>query len=104
MSTHTPGPWTLGSPTVIHHDYPEPYDSETVSVRGANGAGIVSLSGGHQHVPFVGIEEYRANARLIAAAPELLEACKHFVAGGEARFMPGYVYAKEAIAKAEGQR
>lgn len=74
MTMTSPGPWRLGSPTVTHHDYPEPYDSEVVSVRAANDAQVAIVNGGHQHVPFVSLAEYVANARLIAAAPRLFEA------------------------------
>ena len=46
-----------------------------------------------------------ANARLIAAAPDLLEACKAFcrkVEAGEAKSTRSYAQMKAAIAKAEG--
>jgi hypothetical protein len=76
---HTPGPWIV---------------SEIGSVHGSDGKAI--LSGGE----YVGGESY-ANARLIAAAPELLEQLK---------LVRAYLTAKEitwtgidaAIAKAEG--
>lgn len=50
--------------------------------------------------------EDEANARLISAAPDLLEACKEFVRKcecGEARSKRSYAQMKEAIAKAEPQ-
>lgn len=49
-------------------------------------------------------DENQANAALIAAAPELLEACKEFVRKvecGEARSKRSYAQMKAAIAKAE---
>ena len=64
--SHTPGPWRIQ----------EQIDKET---------GMVHLSG-HGWIGFAGVvvemdggipsKKGRANARLIAAAPELLEACK----------------------------
>ena len=47
-----------------------------------------------------------ANAHLIAAAPDLYEACKEFVRKvdcGEARSKRSYKQMKEALAKAEGK-
>jgi len=53
--THTPGPWIV-----------------------FNGGVSVWANGGYikQHFPEAPRDERHANARLIAAAPELLEACK----------------------------
>jgi hypothetical protein len=45
----------------------------------------------------------QANARLIAAAPELLEACKKFVNKQGVMTWDEYESAKAAIAKAEGR-
>lgn len=52
------------------------------------------------------IEEHNSNAFLIAAAPDLLEACKEFVRKcecGQARSVRSYAQMKAAIAKAEGK-
>lgn len=52
------------------------------------------------------MDEAKANARLIAAAPELLEACAEFVHkvdAGEARSKQSYAQMKAAIAKALGE-
>jgi hypothetical protein len=60
MSAHTPGPWTY-QPTAGNHDfaaYPEATGRDVALVRDFN----------------------EANARLIAAAPELLGALRLFVA------------------------
>lgn len=61
-STFTPGPWAVeidrgGASTLVSYD------------TGPESGAICKLYGSG--------EEKQANARLIAAAPELLEACKH---------------------------
>ena len=82
MSKHTPGPWTVWNG---HSDvYAGPISSNTPG-------GIIGKP--HQRLVCVAIcdedeeitdREQRANARLIAAAPLLLEACKATVAADEA--------------------
>lgn len=62
---HTPGPWKAGSKSV---SAPETEDRLGLDVR---------LYGGNAR-------DNRANARLIAAAPELLEACAAMIAWDEA--------------------
>lgn len=60
MSTHTPGPWQAGQ-----------HGQHIVS------AGEIPIA----HCPYVGIDdEHHANARLIAAAPDLLKACQKLLA------------------------
>ena len=91
---HTKGPWKiekLEAPV---------YGSDGSLV--ATGAGIGTES---HHICTVYGRKTKANARLIAAAPELLEACKHML-----RLMNGLGYhfdamedAEAAIAKAEGR-
>jgi len=54
-TTHTPGPWAVGI------DDPEKVFQD--------GSGVATMSGGRRSE-----QERRANARLIASAPELLEA------------------------------
>ena len=94
---HTPGPWCVdegngpGYNVYVVKDQAndaDPYCDMTIECHGE----------GH--------ETNKANARLIAAAPELLEACKEFVRKvecGEARSTRSYKQMKEAIAKAEGK-
>lgn len=87
MSKHTPGPWEIG----------EPIDSRgklvyipirakntriaTTGVYGRNPDGTTSGDthkdniGYERHKPHISADECGANARLIAAAPELLAAC-----------------------------
>jgi len=58
MSKHTPGPWHTGI-------------DDSDKVFAADRDGIAVMSGGRRYQA-----ERDANARLIAAAPELLEACR----------------------------
>ena len=93
--SHTKGPWRIQ----------EQIDKET---------GMVYLSG-HNWIGFAGIivemdgglpsKEGQANARLIAAAPELLEACKalYNAKGNQSRLKKALIKAQSAIAKAEEQ-
>ncbi len=119
---HTPGPWRLGSPTSVQHDYPKRYTSESVSIHSLNRSCIATVyagcEGGSVGRPFVDIEAGRANAKLIASAPELLEACRLFTeAAHEVRdILNGKGYpcpasiafaaerARNAIAKVEGEQ
>lgn len=86
---HTPGPWQIE-------------DHGSLYVSTMHPVPVFEL------VPLVGLpDEHRANARLIAAAPELLEAAKRL----EAEFglalnkktMEAVHFARSAIAKAEGR-
>ena len=72
MNKHTEGPWT--EPRVYKDGYGAPY---YIAIYGNKGKAIVH----HKHIigdssPY---EEATANARLIAAAPELLEAAEEIV-------------------------
>ncbi len=63
MTEHTPGPWRdEGDGWVAVND---PHNQD----RRGNGVAICRVRGAQQH-------QIDANARLIAAAPELLEACR----------------------------
>lgn len=89
---HTPGPWVVG-----------PTDDTVVTHLGADGTRyeIAQIDGDYNQPETW--PEMEANARLIAAAPDLLEALKRITepAPGVAR-LPAWVYgiAVPAIAKA----
>jgi hypothetical protein len=92
MSKHSPAPWTRCG----QKDDP----CGSAIIMAANGFEVANSRS------FL-VEEYEANANLIAAAPEMLSALKGFVkAWSEGRFlMEGYEYLKacrDAIQKAEG--
>jgi hypothetical protein len=87
MSKHTPGPWhTAGE--------------QGVQIRSAKDqiAKVWTMRG----------NEWKANARLIAAAPELLEALKEIVdaadGAGWEQLDPSFKKARAAIAKATGEQ
>ena len=92
MSTHTPGPWTANGADVAKPYY----------INGPDGEVIVN--GSNEEYGVIG----RANARLIAAAPELLEAC---MTADSILQVPGHGreydeirnMLKDAIAKATGE-
>lgn len=93
MSAHTPGPWTVDSNGPGH---------EVVLARGGRHA-IAAVQGPEDH------GENLANARLIAAAPELLIALRVLIATSECSCEGEtcdsectHVLARAAIDKAEG--
>ena len=98
MNTHTPGPWILDTPELIHASAPgngRPYYHHS----------ILSTSGQARIAEVFGNED---NAGLIAAAPELLEALR-LLASAVEQFAPNgtewpeLTTARAAIAKAEGR-
>lgn len=71
MSMHTPGPWNANLiEHLIGHDFPNLYSTR---VNGVSKGAVAMAIGGNE-------EECDANARLIAAAPELLEALRDLLA------------------------
>lgn len=106
MAAHTPGPWTL---TWNH--------SERLAIVGPNNDGKFTSSDRICNLPHRRNGEGKANGRLIAAAPELLEAAREFTkAAHDARDAlnaagipcPASIalaaeHARHAIAKAEGR-
>ena len=90
MSAHTPGPWFL-SREGGHIRY---------LVRPDAAANICKL-----HHTGMDPKESDANARLIAAAPELLEACRVCATAlTKAQWEQGQEMAADAIAKVEGRK
>jgi hypothetical protein len=103
-SKHTPGPWSV----YVHDDHTEcpGIESDVVSIvvfdqelAGGNQAGVQGRT----------VAECRANARLIAAAPDLLAAlvaCLEIMRQSEpwdrAKAADHYEIARAAIARAEG--
>ena len=94
---HTPGPWRWSD---VHRASDGGY---TWSLIGQGGYGILSCDGEGNSPQ--GIGDYD-NARLIAAAPDLLEALQNLLAvhegEGGTRYHAGDI-ARAAIAKATGQ-
>jgi hypothetical protein len=71
MTKHTPGPWEWWDESTGR---PRRYD--LASLNGKNGKRVLGCYGGSGINALGKSEEDRANALLIAAAPELLEALK----------------------------
>lgn len=97
---HTPGPWTIGRGYSSTNATP-------IRVNGGNLAWVCGLDSEWQFTK----EQTAANARLIAAAPDLLDACEESVEAArlagihqdpDGADLPWYVRACAAIAKAQG--
>lgn len=102
QATHTPGPWVAVGNSEVH-DRPTEYDKDG-SRTGETPNLVAALGYPHHDAPTLA-----ANARLIAAAPELLEALRWAVetideAGGMDPDDRGAIaQCRAAIAKATGQ-
>lgn len=99
MSAHTPGPWLItDSGTFVY----------ALNGRGSNRFWLSVSAAGPDHATQA---EREANARLIAAAPELLEALQWYVDNdgtnigqpGNEPYEAGLNRARAAIAKATGE-
>lgn len=68
-AAHTPGPWFLEK---------QPYDSSSFYIRGSDASGkrLTWGKGAVAHIPRSTVMPMEANARLIAAAPRVLEALR----------------------------
>lgn len=97
MSKHTPGPWRINGNNMFRWIVA---DSEVFTHSGDVNR---SAYGGNMVCESV----HKANARLIAAAPELLEALKEIVdaadGAGWEQLDPSFKKARAAIAKATGE-
>ena len=74
MSKFTPGPWAA------FHDHPNPETAKSIAyIRAADGSTLYEWGFSEIACCFgCKTPEQAANARLIAAAPDLLEACQTF--------------------------
>ena len=97
--THTPGPWIHAHSGPVMQGYSQPFAIAQKGERNLVAGVFGDVKGG--------VDVTEANARLIAAAPELLEALKTVV-DGVVMIFPSIVNsspiiaARAAIAKAEG--
>ena len=98
MSVHTPGPWQ------VDPDYPIDVQAKvgnqevcTPFYKGCEGRTISPVT------PVANEEEALANARLIAAAPELLEALEGLVNADSVTMHAAMQAAELAITKAKGE-
>lgn len=101
MSKHTKGLWA-----VVEHDHAICIQTESPS-KTKYGASRYAAIGGFDRNDRAQLEEARANARLIAAAPELLEAltdCVEHMHWTQPQGEAALKKAKAAIAKATGEK
>jgi hypothetical protein len=96
MDKHTPGPWYWSN------SYKTRDERLTWSLIGANGYGILSCDGEANSPQGLG-DTGATNARLIAAAPELLGALQQLCADG-LHTQEKWDNARAAIAKATGEQ
>ena len=75
---HTPGPWKHEDRTYVY----------ALNEQGSNRF-YVDVQRGRANGELTQLAELLANARLIAAAPDLLEACEHFMKSMEAAMTDG---------------
>jgi len=100
MSTHTPAPWVLTIKPAEHDaDFTV---AEIEQPRSVKYRGAVTRMQSAEHIYGIGREELIANARLIAAAPDMLEALKLLLSSAH-DYQSGITEAQEAIANAEGR-
>jgi hypothetical protein len=82
MANHTPGPWSV-----------EDEREDRIAVRSEDGALIADCCDGHYNDSgdFIRAAESLPNARLLAAAPDLLEALRQIEMIDTQNFAPGEV-------------
>lgn len=100
MSKHTPGPWRFSDNTKWWKTNPF---SVTVPKKGVHGTAVANIPARAT----ISMEEAQANARLIAAAPDLLAALNamltHMGLDEDEWTKPTFDQARAAIAKATGE-
>jgi hypothetical protein len=95
-NAHTPGPWSIQQ----IHDAKNGYaDWQTFAIRGPENVCLAMVG----EVDHYKSERIPHNARLIAAAPELLEALEEMLNAGVNDDPNMYDRARAAIAKARGE-
>lgn len=97
MSKHTPGPWHVSD-----------VDAVNPRIDGSDGRGIAHATQRDPH-PITGqgisIQQAMANARLIAAAPDLLKALELcFKLACDRMSVPDAILVEDIIAKARGDK
>lgn len=94
MSKHTPWPWRSSFKTA---------NTNNLGIYTSNGSLLATISV-HQLAPPPLVQRYEADARLMAAAPELLEALRSLLDEADEGWPAPATRAKAAaaIAKAEG--
>lgn len=97
MSEHTPGPWEVDFGGSIGH-----IKSVAKNDRGTTPTVCKYDAASNSCAPSFSAEVMRANARLIASAPELLEALEEIRSDPDIRYRV-WVKAHEAIKKARGE-
>lgn len=98
MSNHTPGPWYAEE---------QSYDSSSFYIRGSTPRGerLTWGKGAVAHIPRSTVMPMYENARLIAAAPDLLEALNALLSIHIAHHNdPIHVAARAAVSKATGEK
>jgi len=99
---HTPGPWNVDM-----WEYPQDDRRELVIQTATNRLAVLDWDQGQDNPYTIADNEARANARLIAAAPELLAALERMADAWPAQtpdspHFDAHIQARAAIAKAKG--
>ena len=96
MTQHTPGPWIVKAQTALGRYCVQPQQPR----EGCTNIPPVAFTS-HLSVPY---DEEQANARLIAAAPEMLHFLKMFADETEtSKSLKEMEYARALLAKIEGE-
>ena len=99
QAQHTPGPWEFST----HYDHPKDYaitapDGQTVAIA----LRVFERNSMDGWTPLD--KKTEANARLIAAAPDLLAACKNIQDNFDKNLTEPMRIINEAVVKAEGEQ